>query len=205
MKRVITSVIVGLFIVATGSAYAQEAAAGPGKVEITIIPGGWTHFTKATTTAEPSFGNYDLGGAVALNFNRMIGVEGEIGGSIGRTQSLIGFGAPTLKEKSPSMLGYSGNVVFNAAGHQVVPFATAGIGGLTLYRRETLGVMSTQSYLVGNVGGGVKWFAPNNRWGVRGDYRLEIVNSKTLASPFFGLATRYGNRIYGGIVINAAG
>ena len=87
MKRWIASVTIVLSIVATGRASAQDAANGPGKVEVTIIPGGWTHFTESSKTAEPSFGNYNLGGAFSYNFNRLIGVEGEAGGSIGVTQN----------------------------------------------------------------------------------------------------------------------
>jgi hypothetical protein len=155
--------------------------------------------------SEPSFGNYDLGGAFSYNFNRLIGVEGEAGGSIGITQNLVGFGAPAVKEKSPSMFAYSGNVVLNATGSKVVPYATAGVGGLTVYRRLTIGVPNAENFLTTNVGGGLKWFAPNGRWGVRGDYRVQIINSKTNASTFFGQATRYGQRVYGGIIINTAG
>ena len=203
MKRWTASVIVVLSIVATGRAYAQETTPGPGKAEVTVIPGGWTHFTKNTETGEPSFGNYDLGGAFAYNFNRLVGVEGEVGGSLGVKQDLTSFAGLTVNEKTPNMLSYLGNVVVNATGRSVVPYATGGIGGLTLYSREALGIANTETFLTGNVGGGVKWFAPNGRWGLRGDYRFQAVRSKTDASAFFGQGTRYGHRVYGAFVINA--
>lgn len=204
MKRwIATGLFVMLSIVTTGSAYAQEGSAGPGKAEVTIIPAGWTHFTENTKMGEPSFGNYNLGGAVSYNFNRLVGVEGEVGGSIGMSQGLQGFAGLTTNEKTPSMLSYSGNVVVNGPTHGVVPYATGGIGGLSVYSREILGITSTQTFLTGNVGGGVKWFASNGRWGLRGDYRFEIVRSKDDASAFFGQDTRYGNRVYGGFIINA--
>ena len=58
-------------------AAAQESAPGPGKVVITIIPGGATFFTEASDNPQaPSFGNYDLGGAAAIHFNRFLAVEG---------------------------------------------------------------------------------------------------------------------------------
>ncbi|MGE0863452.1 MAG: hypothetical protein AB7P34_06075, partial [Vicinamibacterales bacterium] len=57
--------------------FAQESAPGPGKVVITIIPGGATFFTDAEDDARgPSIGNYELGGSETVNFNRIVGVEG---------------------------------------------------------------------------------------------------------------------------------
>ena len=38
---------------------------------------------------------------------------------------------------------------------------------------------------------------------LRGDYRFVAVRSKDDAPSFFGQDTRYGHRIYGGVVINA--
>ena len=48
----------------------------------------------------------------------------------------------------------------------------------------------------------MKWYAPNNRWGLRGDYRFTITQSKDDASQFFGQDTRYIHRVYGGVIIN---
>ena len=77
-------------LLGAGSAQAQslEAGPGPGTVEVTIIPGGATFFTEASDTDGPSFGNYDLGGSVTFNFNRFVGVEGEVSGLLGVSQSL---------------------------------------------------------------------------------------------------------------------
>jgi hypothetical protein len=200
MSRWISGFIIISSMLLTTSAYAQETTPGPGKAEVTIIPGGMTFFTNNTTSAEPSFGNYDIGGAFAGNFNRIVGVEGELGGSLGITQTLAGL---TAKEKTPNMLSYSGNLVVNAAGHSVVPYATGGIGALTVYNRPVLGINTNDTFLTGNVGGGLKWFAGNGRWGLRGDYRFLTVRSKNTASEFFGLTNRYANRIYGAVILNA--
>jgi hypothetical protein len=200
MRRVIAGFVIGLAIVATGSAYAQETTPGPGKAEVTIIPGGWTFFT--SKDSQPSFGNYDLGGSFAYNFTRMVGVEGEVGGSIGIKQDLDMLGGLTLNVKTPNMLSYIGNVIVNLPGHSVVPYATGGVGGLTLYQRELLGIFNSDTFLTGNVGGGVKWYAPNGRWGIRGDYRFQAVRSKDDAPEFFGQETRYSHRVYGGVIIN---
>jgi hypothetical protein len=48
----------------------------------------------------------------------------------------------------------------------------------------------------------VKWYAPNNRWGLRGDYRFQITRSKDDAPAFFGRDTRYVHRVYAGLIIN---
>ena len=82
---------------------------------------------------EPSFGNYDLGGAVAVNFNRYVGVEGEVSGALGVSQSLT-FDGVTADRKTPHLLNYSGNVVVSAPNQSsVVPYVTGGVGGLSLF------------------------------------------------------------------------
>src|SRR5258706_12104609 len=78
--------VIGLVEASPG--YAQEVAPGPGRVEVSIIPAGGMFFTKDTNTLEPSFGNYDVGGAVAVNFSRYVGVEGEVSGAVGLSQAL---------------------------------------------------------------------------------------------------------------------
>jgi len=80
---------------------------------------------------------------------------------------------------------------------------TGGIGGLTMYDRAEFGVASTETFLTGNVGGGLKWYAPNGRWGLRGDYRFLAVRSNDSAPAFFGQQTQYGHRVYGAVIINA--
>ena len=108
-------------------------------------------------TKGPEFGNYTYGGAVALNFNRYVGLEGEVGGTVGIAQDLT-FRGSTANLKTPNTLTYNGNVVLNVAtGHSVVPFVTGGVGGLTMFERTELSINDTQTLLTGNVGGGVKW------------------------------------------------
>ena len=180
---------------------AQDVAPGPDVVVITIIPGGATFFTEAKDNPQaPSFGNYDLGGAVAVNFNRFFAVEGEVSGAIGISQTMQ-VGTLSVDEKSPHLLNYSGNLVVSApTGTSVVPYVTGGIGGLTLFERRALVVDDAETFLTGNVGGGVNWYA--GRWGLRGDYRFIAVQSKDEAPAFFGQDTRYGHRVYGGVLLN---
>jgi hypothetical protein len=180
---------------------AQDAAAGPSTVVITLIPGGATFFTEAEENAQaPSFGNYDLGASVAVNFNRYVAVEGEFSVALGISQTLQ-LGTVELDERSPHLLNFSGNLVVSApTGGSVVPYVTGGIGGLTLFERRPLTVDQNETFFTSNVGGGVNWYA--GRWGLRGDYRFIAVQSKDDAPLFFGRENRYGHRVYGGVLLN---
>jgi hypothetical protein len=192
--------VAAVSIVSVSQAYAQESTAGPGPVVVTIIPGGATFFTEGKNTQGPSFGNYDLGAGVAVNVNRFVGVEGEVSGALGIAQDLT-LGGGTSNLKTPNILNYSGNLVVSAPNRSsVVPYVTGGVGGLSLFQTQALGVNSTDTFFTSNVGGGVSWYA--GRWGLRGDYRFIAVKSKTDASPFFGQETRYGHRVYGGLLVN---
>ena len=201
MTRVIAILVAAASVFGASQAYAQETnAAGPGPVVVTIIPGGATFFTEGKDTNGPSFGNYDLGGAVTVNFNRFVGVEGEVSGALGITQDLE-FANGTSNLKSPNFVNYSGNLVVSAPNKtSVVPYVTGGIGGLSLFEKQSLGINDTQTFLTSNVGGGVSWYA--GRWGLRGDYRFIALKSKDDAPAFFGQETRYGHRLYGGVLLN---
>ena len=113
MTRWIAVLVVAVGLLGTGQAYAQESVPGPGAVVVTIIPGGGTFFTEGKDTNGPSFGNYDLGAGVTVNFNRYVGVEGEVSGALGVSQNLQ-IGATTSSLKSPDLLNYSGNLVISA-------------------------------------------------------------------------------------------
>jgi hypothetical protein len=195
------AVIALMSLISAGAAQAQtrESTPGPGTLEITIIPGGGTFFTEASDSNGPSFGNYDVGGSATVNVNRYLGVEGEVSGLIGISQSLD-FVNGAADVKTPHFLNYSGNLVVSAGRGSLVPYATAGLGGLSLFERAALGVNDTTTFLTSNVGGGVKWYA--GRWGLRGDYRFIAVQSKDDAPAFFGQETRYGHRVYGGVILN---
>ena len=202
MKRLIAILLTVTAIGAATPAFAQESAPGPGKVVITVIPAGATFFTEAKdSTLGPSFGSYDLGGSVTVNFNRYVGIEGEVSGAIGVPQSLQ-VGTMTLDdERSPDSLNYSGNLVISAPNRSsVVPYLTGGVGGQTLFEQRVLDVNDSTTFLTGNVGGGVSWYA--GRWGIRGDYRFIAVQSKDDAPAFFGREERYGHRVYAGVLLN---
>ena len=201
MTRWIAVLLAVVGVAGASQAYAQEsAAAGPGPVVITIIPGGATFFTEGKDAHGPSFGNYGLGGAVTVNFNRFVGVEGEVSGALGITQDLD-FVNGTSNLKTPNLLNYSGNLVVSAPNKSsVVPYVTGGVGGMSVFKKESLGILDNQTFFTSNVGGGVNWYA--GRWGLRGDYRFVALKSKDDAPAFFGTETRYGHRVYGGVLLN---
>ena len=84
----------------------------------------------------------------------------------------------------------------------LVPYITGGVGGQTVFARAELGINDTQTFLTGNAGAGLKWYAANGRWGLRGDYRFIAVRANDNTPAFFGPETRFANRVYGGVIIN---
>ena len=70
------------------------------------------------------------------------------------------------------------------------------------HRADTaaLGIATSDTFLMSDVGGGVRWYA-NRRRGVRGDYRFLVVQQKDQAAPFFGRDMRYEHRVYAAVVV----
>jgi hypothetical protein len=200
MKRLIAVVFMFVSIIGTSQAYAQEAASGAGKVQLSVIPGGGVFFTERTESSKPGFGNYGLGGALTFNVNRFVGIEAEVLAGLGVKQGLESAGIST-DVKTPHLLNYSGNIVLSAANRSsVVPYITGGVGGLTLLETTRLGINEAETFLTGNAGAGLKWSA--GRWGLRADYRFLVVRSKDDATDFFGQQGRYGHRVYAGVTVN---
>jgi hypothetical protein len=200
MRKWIVVPIAAAWLIAGGRAYAQDTTPGPGVVEVTVIPGGVGFVT--SKKGSPSFGNYGFGFATTYNVNRIVGVEGEIAAMLATTSDLQ-FGDLNSHTKAPNFLNYNVNAIITAArfGPSAV-YGAAGIGGLTMFERVGLGVANDDTFLVGNVGGGVKWYAPNSRWGLRGDYRFLMTKSSNTAPAFFGQDNRYAHRLYAGLILN---
>jgi hypothetical protein len=206
MLRRISSLFV-VTLLAAGSAYAQEGGLGAGRIEISAFPGGGLVFQESGKGAEPDFANYALGGSFTLNVNRYVGIEGEVGGSLGIKQNLSTVEGVSLKEKTPNTLLYMGNAIVNPIGNDraLVPYAAAGIGGLTLLDvagedAPVTGLTQNETYLMGNVGGGLKWFA-SRYVGLRADYRFFMVKSKDTAPVFFGMENRFGHRVAAALLL----
>lgn len=201
LSATVAMMMAGVCLLGEGSAYAQST--NTPRVEIGILPAGGTVFTEGDSGA-PSFGTYALAGSVTINASRFVGIEGEVGGNLGIEQDLD-FLTGTRSTKPPHMLSYTGNLVFYPGGRdrRAVPYVTGGAGGLTLFERAEVGVPENTTLFAGNVGGGLK-IDISDRWGIRADYRFVAVASKDDAPAFFGIETRYGHRVAGGILINLA-
>ena len=200
-RRIAALVVIGISV-GVGSATAQESNSGPvpGFVEVTYMPGGAAFIQSKGNS--PSFGNYGFGTAATFNINRIVGIEAELASMLA-TSSDLQFGDLPDNVKAPNLLSYTGNVVISLpTGHSVVPYGVGGVGGLTMFERPGVGVTEDKTFLNSNVGGGVKWYAKNNKWGLRGDYRFNIIRKQDDAPAFFGQETRYAHRVYGGIIIN---
>jgi Outer membrane protein beta-barrel domain len=200
MKQWIPVFCAVLLTLGADRVWAQEVEPILAPVEITVIPGGGVVFLESSDASAPSFGSYQLGAAVAYNINRFLGIEGEVGGSLGIEQDLdFGYSSNV---RTPDMLTYNGNlVVLVPTGKSVVPYATGGVGGLSLFSREEFGVDDTETLFTTNVGGGVKWNP--GRLGLRADYRFIAIPSRDSVSAFgFGTEARYGHRVYGAVILN---
>jgi hypothetical protein len=206
-SRIVTMAAIALLAIGT-AAYGQERTdVGAGRFEVAAFPGGGLFFTGSSNQQEPAFGTYALGASLTVHVNRFIGFEGEFGNAVGTHQSMTFQGRTLRDQRAPCLYAYTGNVVLHPIGNnrRVAPYAAGGLGGITLLDNtdtSTIGVTGKTNYLAGNVGGGVKWFA-HRYVGLRGDYRLVMVNDRSTAPEFFGRReVRYGHRIYGGLIFN---
>src|SRR5262245_32984789 len=131
--KIAALVLVGTLVGGAVASAQDTTNPGPGLVEVTYMPAGAAFFTSKGNS--PSFGNYGFGTGVTFTVNRYLGVEGELGSMIATTSDLQ-FGDLDSNIKAPNMLSYTGNVVVSPwVGHSVVPYGTAGVGGLTMFER----------------------------------------------------------------------
>lgn len=202
MKGWIVAALVFSIVELGASAVSAQETAGGFRWEVTGFPGGGILFTEGSSDSnEGDFADYALGGSLTYNVNRYWGLEGEVGGAFGIDQR-IGFASgPSIGDASPpNLLVFQGNAVLYPFRNdrRFVPYVTAGAGGLTMLEEAELGVDDAETFFTSNAGGGVKWHF--GRWGVRADYRFVAIKSKDDAPAFFGRDTRYGHRVYGGLM-----
>jgi hypothetical protein len=204
-QLVVTVTAVALFALGT-AAYGQERTdVGGGRFEVAGFPAGGLYFSGSSDRQEPEFGTFALGASLTYNLNGFVGFEGEFGNAVGVHQRMTFQGRELADQRAPCLYSYTGNVVVHPVGinRAVAPYATGGVGGITLLdNKDTIGIRVTEktTYFAGNVGGGVKWYL-HRYFGLRGDYRLVMVNDKVTAPEFFGRReVRYGHRIYGGLL-----
>ena len=188
---------------ASAPAAAQETR-GAGRAEWGGFPGGAVVFTRSTETDVPEFTNYTLGTSFAWNINRWVGLETEAGFGIGGDRTITVDGRRIIGQPMPDTAAYSGNVVLNPIGGArfVVPYVTAGLGAFVILPRDgtaAIGVTERQTLFTTNIGGGVKWYSAT-AWGVRGDYRLMMLDHHDEAPQLLGgQGLRYAHRVYAGV------
>jgi hypothetical protein len=199
-RRIAALVMLGIALAASG-ADAQELRPAPAAVEVTIMPAAAVYFTDHGDS--PGFGSYVVATAVTFNVNEFAAIEGEVGGMIATTSDLQ-LGDPSRDTGAPHMLNYTANLVVSPwRTRAIAPYASMGLGGLTMFERRRLGMASDESFLTTTFGGGVKWYARNPRWGLRADYRFAATKAKDDVPEFFGREHRYSHRISAGVIITA--
>ena len=106
------------------------------------------------------------------------------------TTSDLQFGDLDPNTKAPNMLSYTGNAVVSLwTGHAVVPSATDGIGGLTMFERPGVGVFNDENFPPATLAAGSSGMRRTIAGALRGDYRFVASKSKDDA-PIFVAATR---------------
>ena len=162
-----------------------------------------TFFTENKDTERPELRQLrSRRAASTVNFNRYVGVEGEVSGALGVTQDLA-VQRRHVELKTPHLLNYSGNLVVSAANHSsVVPYVTGGVGGLSLFEkqqprhqrhRDVPHRQRRRRREVVRRPLGAARRLPLHRRAVEGR-RAGVLRQET----------RYGHRVYGGVLINAA-
>ncbi len=133
----------------------------------------------------------DLGARYEYNFTAHWGVEGSFLYSPGNTE----LARRGLSDADVDAYYYNGNVVYHILPERrLVPFATAGIGGVSL----DVSGGNTESFFTFNFGGGVL-YSVNHRWAVRFDARDYVYNADGLGSRTIdrlGLRTGFDETIH---------
>lgn len=171
------------------------------RIDITAIPAGALWVTDGHTNLQPGFQSYTPGVAFGVRLTSYIAVEAETAWAISQRQELNFDGQDVGSFKTPTLFGYTGNVIVNAlpSDRKVVPYAVGGIGGMFLSQRVDLGIDDGSNFFIGDVGGGAKIMF--GKLGIRGDYRFLALRAQEDDQSFVGERTRYGHRAYVGLVI----
>jgi hypothetical protein len=187
---------IAAIVFAAAAVNAVSAAAQTPRVELSFFPSGHMVATEGKS-AEPGFKNFTPGAAVAVNLTSYLAAEAEFAGALGLTQDLTSIG----RQKSPSMISYSGNLVANLAPRRTVqPYLAVGVGGLQMFKSSALGIGHGEAFEAANAGGGIKVMF--GRWGIRGDYRFIGLSSRDEdASAFIGSDVRHAHRFQVGFVL----
>jgi opacity protein-like surface antigen len=205
MTRRILILVSVVMLLGAGKASAQESV-GAGRVEIgAALFGFGATFLPQADPSQPRLDSYVLSGALTRNLNHRYGVEGDFGFVFGtRDVPASTTTAAPVDAKTPNVLMYSANLVFNPirSDRRIVPYVDAGVGAWSVFGGSQIGnfgLAPDATYLTGSVGGGVRWFIINH-WGVRADYRYILIDQgshTTALQPGHVSA----HRLYGALVM----
>jgi hypothetical protein len=188
---------IGLIVLASALIGGTTVQAQTPRVDVTLYPSGHLLAVEGKTAGQPGFRSNAPSAGVAVNLTSYIAIEGELNGAFGVTQNLSALG----NVKTPSMIGFSGNLVANLAPrHMVQPYLAVGVGGMRMFARESLGVDRSENLETANAGGGVKVMF--GQWGLRADYRFmgfDTVGERS--SNFIGTDVRHAHRISAGFIV----
>jgi opacity protein-like surface antigen len=201
MIRTVLGVLT-LTLVTTGVATAQETK-GAGHIEIDGALLGGGVLVLPTVVSLPR--GYVIDVAGTANVTRRIGLEADFAWALGRSQT-VGLNSltPTI-ERTPGMLFYTGNVVYNPLGHNhpLIPYLEVGGGGMTVRSAENtpaFGLATSSTHLTANLGGGIRWFVMPH-WGVRVDYRYIAIRNDDSQAVLGAPPVGHAQRVYGAVIL----
>lgn len=189
---------IGSLVIVAALADRATAHAQTPRIDLTFFPSGHMVATAGKSAGQPEFRSIAPAAAVAVNLSSYFAIEGDVTGALGVTQNLSGFG----RTKTPTMVGYSGNVVANLTPHSTIqPYLAVGVGQMRMFNEASLGIGQSENIETANAGGGVKVMF--GRWGLRGDYRFMGMSSTAAnSSAFFGSDVRHAHRISLGFIVS---
>jgi hypothetical protein len=189
---------IGSFVVVATIAGSATALAQTPRIDMAFYPSGHMVSTAGEAAGQPEFRSLAPAAAVAGNLSSFFAVEAEVTAALGVTQQLNGLG----RTKSPTMAGYSGNLIANLAPNATVqPYLAVGVGQMRMFKAAALDIAQPETVETANAGGGVKVMF--GRWGLRGDYRFVGMSSTAEnASGFFGSDVRHAHRISLGFIVS---
>ena len=89
---------------------------------------------------------------MTFNLSPFAAFEAEVGSMIAATSDLQ-FGDLSSDVKAPSMVNYTANLIVSVPiSGAFTPYAAMGMGGLTMFERPALGVLSDETFLTGERG-----------------------------------------------------
>lgn len=195
----IAAACVAILVLTAGVAAAQENL-GAGRVEIdsALLGGG----VLILPSSQPQPKGYVLDVAAALNTGAHVGLEGDFTWSMSHRQAASLSASSLTFVETPTMLFYSGNVVYSPFGknHRLVPYLEVGAGGMTVRSTATpFGLDADSTHVATNLGTGVRWFIIPH-WGARADYRyIAIAGASTTSVGVTPIG--HVQRLYGALVL----